>query len=236
MIEGIRALAPEVKLTSQDRSTGGNLPHPSFSATFKAIPNEARMSFFTAAWIVLLVTSAVIYTAIVYNGLIRLQNDVSRAWANIDVLLKQRHDEIPNVVACVKGYMDHERQTLEAVTAARAVSISAFSIPQKAQADVLLTGAMRSLFAVAEQYPKLEADQNFLELQKRISSLEERIADRREFFNDGVNTYNRRIAQFPEIFLSQIMKLEPRQLFQVNEQERQPTDMKIALARGAAGR
>jgi LemA protein len=194
------------------------------------------MSFFTAAWIVLLVTSAVIYTAIVYNGLIRLQNDVSRSWANIDVLLKQRHDEIPNVVACVKGYMDHERQTLEAVTAARAVSISAFSIPQKAQADVLLTGALRSLFAVAEQYPKLEADQNFLELQKRISSLEERIADRREFFNDGVNTYNTRIAQFPEIFLAQIMKLHPRQLFRVNEQERQPTDMKIALARGTTGR
>jgi LemA protein len=167
---------------------------------------------------------------------VRLQNDVSRAWANIDVLLKQRHDEIPNVVACVKGYMDHERQTLEAVTAARAVSISAFSIPQKAQADVLLTGALRSLFAVAEQYPKLEADQNFLELQKRISSLEERIADRREFFNDGVNTYNTRIAQFPEIFLAQIMKLEPRQLFRVNEQERQSTDMKIALARGTTGR
>jgi LemA protein len=194
------------------------------------------MSFFTAAWMVLLVTSAVIYMAIVYNGLIRLQNDVSRAWANIDVLLKQRHDEIPNVVACVKGYMDHERQTLEAVTAARAVSISAFSIPQKAQADVLLTGALRSLFAVAEQYPKLEADQNFLELQKRISGLEERIADRREFFNDGVNTYNTRIAQFPELFLTRIMKLEPRQLFRVNEQERQPTDMKIALARGSAGR
>jgi LemA protein len=193
------------------------------------------MSFFTAAWIILLVTSAIIYTAIVYNGLVRLQNDVSRALANIDVLLKQRHDEIPNVVACVKGYMDHERQTLEAVTAARAVSISAFSIPQKAQADVLLTGALRSLFAVAEQYPKLEADQNFLELQKRISSLEERIADRREFFNDGVNTYNTRIAQFPEIFLAQIMKLQPRQLFRVNEQERQPTDMKIALARGTTG-
>jgi LemA protein len=194
------------------------------------------MSFFTAAWIILLATSAVIYTAIVYNGLIRLQNDVSRAWANIDVLLKQRHDEIPNIVACVKGYMDHERQTLEAVTTARAVSISAFSIPQKAQADVLLTSALRSLFAVAEQYPKLEADQNFLELQKRISSLEERIADRREFFNDGVNTYNTRIAQFPEIFLAQIMKLQPRQLFRVDEQERQPTDMKVALARGTAAR
>lgn len=182
--------------------------------------------------IVLLFAAAAIYAVIVYNGLVRLQNEIGRAWANIDVLLKQRHDEIPNVVACVKGYMDHERQTLEAVTQARTASINASSISQKAQADMLLTGALRSFFVVAEQYPQLKADQNFLALQKRISELEERIADRREFFNDDVNTYNTHIAQLPDVLMARVMKLSPREMFRVNEQERQQVDVKGALARG----
>lgn len=190
------------------------------------------MSFFTSIGIVLVFAAAAIYAVIVYNGLVRLQNEIGRAWANIDVLLKQRHDEIPNVVACVKGYMDHERQTLEAVTQARAVSINASSIPQKAQADMVLTGALRSLFVVAEQYPQLKADQNFLALQKRISELEERIADRREFFNDDVTTYNTHIAQLPDVLMARVMKLSPREMFRVNEQERQQVDVKGALARG----
>jgi LemA protein len=174
------------------------------------------------------------YIIILYNELVRLRNENDRAWANIDVLLKQRHDEIPNLVACVKGYMEHERQTLEAVTAARAASMSAGSIPQKAQADLLLTGALRGLFAVAERYPDLKANQNFLGLQKRISELEERIADRREFFNDDVNTYNTRIAQLPEVFLAGMMSLRPRQLFQVSEAERQQVEVKLAREQGTA--
>ncbi|MGA6984878.1 MAG: LemA family protein [Terriglobales bacterium] len=190
------------------------------------------MPFLNFAAFVLLFTGIAIYAVIVYNGLVRLQNEIGRAWANIDVLLKQRHDEVPNLVACVKGYMDHERETLEAVTAARAASMNAASIPQKAQADALMTGALRSFFAVAEGYPQLKADQNFLALQNRISELEERIADRREFFNDDVNTYNTRIAQLPEIFLARLMKLQPRQMFRVNEQDRQQVEVKRALARG----
>ena len=190
------------------------------------------MPFLNFAAFVLLFTGIAIYAVIVYNGLVRLQNEIGRAWANIDVLLKQRHDEVPNLVACVKGYMDHERETLEAVTAARAASMNAASIPQKAQADALMTGALRSFFAVAEGYPQLKANQNFLALQNRISELEERIADRREFFNDDVNTYNTRIAQLPEIFLARLMKLQPRQMFRVNEQDRQQVEVKRALARG----
>jgi len=190
------------------------------------------MPVLSSASVILLVTGAAIYAVIVYNGLVRLQNEIGRAWANIDVLLKQRHDEIPNLLACVKGYMDHERQALEAVTQARAASMNAASIPQKAQADLLLTGALRSFFVVAERYPQLKADQNFLALQNRISALEERIADRREFFNDDVNTYNTRIAQLPEVFLARLMKLQPQQMFRVNEQERQQVEMKLALARG----
>src|SRR5229473_7957992 len=159
------------------------------------------MSLLATAALALFLTGIAIYGVILYNELVRLRNENDRAWANIDVLLKQRHDEIPNLVACVKGYMDHERQTLEAVTQARAASMNAASIPQKAQADLLLTGALRSFFVVAERYPQLKADQNFLALQNRISELEERIADRRKFFNDDVNTYNTRIAQLPDVFL-----------------------------------
>jgi len=184
------------------------------------------------AALVLLIAGTAIYAVIVYNGLVRLQNETRRAWANIDVLLNQRHDEVPNLVACVKGYMDHERQTQEAVTQARAASMNAASIPQKAQADLLMRGALRSFFAVAEGYPQLKANQNFLALQNRISDLEERIADRREFFNDDVNTYNTRIAQLPEVLMARLMKLRRQDMFRVDEQERQPADVKALLARG----
>jgi len=190
------------------------------------------MSPITLTAVALAVTGIGLYAVILYNGLIRVQNEIGRSWANIDVLLKQRHDEVPNLVACVKGYMEHERQTLEAVTQARAASVSAASIPQKAQADLLLTGALRSLFMVAEGYPQLKANQNFLTLQTRISELEERIADRREFFNDGVNTYNTRIAQIPDVLIAKMMKLEPRPMFQVSPQERQQAE--VSLARGQA--
>jgi LemA protein len=110
--------------------------------------------------------------------------------------------------------------------------MTAASIPQKAQADLLLTGALRSFFVVAERYPQLKANQNFLALQNRISDLEERIADRLEFFNDDVNTYNTRIAQLPDVFLARVMKLQPRQMFRASEQERQSAEVKLALARG----
>jgi LemA protein len=192
------------------------------------------MTLFAAATVALFVAGAAIYAVIQYNELVSLKTENDRAFANIDVLLKQRHDEIPNLVSCVKGYMDHERQTLEAVTLARTASIGAASIPQKAQADLRLTGALHTLFAVAERYPDLKANQNFLALQKRISELEERIADRREFFNDDVATYNTRIAQLPEVFLARQMGLKPRQLFQVTEQERHQVEVKLARAQGTA--
>jgi LemA protein len=192
------------------------------------------MSLFATATVALFLTGLAIYGVILYNELVRLRIENDRAFANIDVLLKQRHDEIPNLVSCVKGYMDHERQTLEAVALARTASIGAASITQKAQADLRLTGALHSLFAVAERYPELKANQNFLALQKRISELEERIADRREFFNDDVATYNTRIAQLPEVFLARQMKLRPRQLFQVSEQEPQQVQLKLARAQGTA--
>ena len=181
----------------------------------------------------LFVVGVLVYTVILYNELVRLRNDNDRAWANIDVLLKQRHDEIPNLVETVKGYMQHEQQTLQAVTQARAASMSASSIGQKAQADAMMTGALRGFFAVAENYPQLKANDNFLKLQARISELEDRIADRREFFNDDVNTYNTRIGQIPEVFVASYMSLKPRTLFQVAEDDRKLVEVKFSSAAGA---
>ncbi len=166
------------------------------------------------------IAGVLIYSIILYNGLVRLRNENDRAWANIDVLLKQRHDEIPNLVETVKGYMQHEQQTLLAVAEARSASMNASSVGQKAVADMQMVSALRGLFAVAENYPQLKANQNFLKLQSRISELEERIADRREFFNDDINTYNTRIGQIPDVFVASFMGLKRREMFQVSEQDR----------------
>jgi|SRR5580658_6771289 LemA protein len=187
-----------------------------------------------AAALLLFVAGVLAYGVILYNELVRLRNDNDRAWANIDVLLKQRHDEIPNLVETVKGYMQHEQQTLLAVTQARAASMNAASIGQKAQAEAMMTGALRGLFAVAENYPQLKANGNFLKLQIRISELEDRIADRREFFNDDVNTYNTRIGQIPEVFVASFMNLKPRSMFKVSEEDRRVVEVKFQ-SQGANG-
>jgi LemA protein len=123
--------------------------------------------------------------------------------------------------------MEHEQQALLAVTRARAASMNAASIGQKAQGDLAMTGALRGLFAVAENYPELKANDNFLKLQARISELEERIADRREFFNDDVNTYNTRIGQIPEVFVASFMNLKPRAMFKVSDEDRRLLEVKF---------
>jgi len=181
----------------------------------------------------LFVAGVLIYTVILYNGLVRLRNENDRAWANIDVLLKQRHDEIPNLVETVKGYMQHEQQTLLAVTQARTASMSAATVSQKAVADLQLMSALRGLFAVAENYPQLKANENFLKLQNRISELEERIADRREFFNDDINTYNTRIGQIPDVFVASMMGLKPRDMFKVSDEDRRQVEVTFQRASGA---
>src|SRR4030042_359963 len=122
-----------------------------------------------------------------YDRIIRLENRIDNSWAQIDVQMKRRSDLIPNLMETVKGYMKHERGTLESVTNARAAIMSAKTPQEANNADNMLTGALKTLFAVAESYPDLKANQNFLQLQKRISDIEERVADRREFFNDSVN-------------------------------------------------
>src|SRR5256886_13758693 len=135
------------------------------------------------------------YVVMIYNGLIALKNDIDKAWANIDVMLKQRHDELPKLLDVVKGYMNYERDTLLKITQARTMYQQAVTMDQKAQANQSMTTALRGFFAVAENYPDLKANNNFLQLQKRITELENQIADRREVYNDSVKTFNICIQQ-----------------------------------------
>lgn len=161
-----------------------------------------------------------IYVVMIFNGLISLKNDVNKAWVNIDVLLKQRHDELPNLVEVCKAYMNYERDTLERVTQAHSQYQHAVSIDQKAQANRSTNTALRGLFAVAENYPQLKANENFLRLQNRITELENEIADRREYYNDSVNTLNTRIQQIPDAFVATLMNLTPRPMFKVEDSDR----------------
>ena len=185
------------------------------------------MAILVGLVIFLAVAGFFIYFITIYNSLVRLKNDIDKAWANIDVLLKQRHDELPKLIETCKGYMQYEQQTLQKVIEARTAFLKAGTVPEKAQADNLMSGALKTLFAVAEKYPDLKANNNFMQLQTRISELEEKIADRREFFNDDVNTYNTRIAQLPEVFLANLMALKPREFFKVSEDDRKLVEVKL---------
>jgi LemA protein len=178
--------------------------------------------------IVLVVVGVFIYFITIYNSLVRLRNDMDKAWANIDVLLKQRHDELPKLIETCKGYMQYEQKTFQMIVEARTAFLKATTIPEKAQADNLISGALKSLFAVSENYPDLKANNSFMQLQKRISELEERIADRREFFNDDVNTYNIRIQQLPDVFVARLLSLQRRDLFKVAEEDRRDVEVKLA--------
>ncbi len=178
--------------------------------------------------IFLVVVGLFIYFVTVYNSLVRLRNDMDKAWANIDVLLKQRHDELPKLIETCKGYMQYEQKTFQLITDARTAFLKAGSVPEKAQADAMVTGALKTLFAVAENYPDLKANNNFMQLQKRVSELEEKIADRREFFNDDVNTYNIRIQQFPDVLMAHLAGMQPRELFKVSEEDRRDVEVKLA--------
>ncbi|HOP08341.1 MAG TPA: LemA family protein [candidate division Zixibacteria bacterium] len=161
----------------------------------------------------------------IYNSLVRLKNNIKKAWSNIDVLLKQRHDELSKLLDTVKGYMKYEERVLKEVTEARTAFLNAGSVADKAQASNMMTGALKSLFAVAENYPELKANQNFIQFQSRISELENQIADRREFYNDSVNTFNIRIEQIPDMFIARMLGYTSKELFQVAETDKQ--DIKI---------
>jgi len=171
------------------------------------------------------------YVVTIFNGLIALKNDIAKAWANIDILLKQRHDELSKLLDVCKGYMDYERDTLQKITQARSLYQQAVSVDQKAQADQSMTTALRGFFAVAENYPQLKANDNFMRLQGRITELESQIADRREFYNDSVNTFNIRIQQMPDTFVASFMNLTPRPMFKVEEADKADVPMTFSAAK-----
>jgi LemA protein len=178
--------------------------------------------------VIFLVAAGVfIYFITIYNSLVRLRNDIDKAWSNIDVLLKQRHDELPKLIETCKGYMQYEQQTLQLIVQARTAYQKAGTVPEKAQADNMVSGALKTLFAVAEKYPDLKANNNFMQLQNRISELEEKITDRREFFNDDVNTYNIRIQQLPDVFVARLLSLQHKDLFKVAEEDRRDVEIKL---------
>ena len=179
------------------------------------------------AVIILIALGIISYIVGIYNNLVRLKNDLERSFSNIDVLLKQRHDELPKLIQTCKGYMEYEQKTLEAVTQARTAYTRAGTPGEKAQADNMLTSALRTLFAVAEKYPDLKANANFIQLQARISGLEEKIAAQRGAYNEDVNAFNIRIAQVPDNFVAGFMRLQPRALFQAAEADREDVQVKF---------
>jgi LemA protein len=179
------------------------------------------------AALLFLVVGIALYFVAIYNGLIQISRNIDKAWANIDVLLKQRHDEIPKLISVCEGYMKYERETLEKITAARTACIQAKSVGESAQKEGELSGLLKTLFAVAENYPDLKANQNFLQLQQRVSYLESQIADRREFYNDSVNTYNIRIHQIPDMWVARSLNMNPKEFFKIAEEERKDADIKF---------
>lgn len=169
-----------------------------------------------------IVAILVIWVIIAYNAFIRLRNQVENAWAQIDVQLKRRTDLIPNLINTVKGYVKHERETLESVTKARTALMSAGQDPKKAaEADNMLTGALKSLFAVAEAYPDLKANQNFLQLQEELSGTENKVAASRQYYNDTVMEYNTKRESFPSNLIAGMFNFTPKTLFEIEEREKE---------------
>ena len=188
----------------------------------------------TGTFIVLVLVAVVaLYAVAIYNGLVALKHNIAKAWSNIDVLLKQRHDELPKLVEVCKQYMAFEKETLEKVIAARsAVSAAreAGDVAKVGAAESLLRQGLGGLFAVAESYPDLKANENFQQLRQRISALENAIADRREFYNESVNANNVRIEQFPDVLIARRFNFAPAPLLEFSADEKRDVDLKALFS------
>ena len=173
-------------------------------------------------WLLIVLAVVVIWIIFVYNSLIRVHNQVKNAWAQIDVQLKRRADLIPNLIESVKGYMKHEKGVLTEVTKARTAMMSAESPTQKAEANNMLTGALKSLFAVSENYPELKANENFLQLQEELVGTENKVAYSRQHYNDMVMRYNTKLEVFPNNILSSTMRFTKRDSFEADDADKKP--------------
>jgi LemA protein len=175
-----------------------------------------------------LIAALMVYVVGIYNGLVGLRENIKAAWANIDVLLKQRHDELPKLIETCKRYMQFEQETLEKVMRARATvdqASASGNVAAVGAAEQQLRSGVTRLFAVAESYPELKSDQTFKQLQGRITSLEESIADRRELYNDQVNLNNIRVKVFPDVLIAQQFGFQPAQLLEFSQEEKRDVDM-----------
>jgi LemA protein len=185
-------------------------------------------------WIIIVVgIIAVVVIALwtIYNGLVSARLRVREAWSGIDVQLKRRSSLIPNLVETVKGYAAHERETLEAVTNARAMLDRAGTPGQAAQADNMLTSALRSLFAVAEAYPDLKANENFLHLQRELTDTEDKIAYSRQFYNANVRNYNEKTQVFPNMFVARMFGFVEEEFYEAEETAREDVRVDFGAAR-----
>ena len=166
----------------------------------------------------LIIIGALVLIAIgMYNSLVTLRNRCDNAWSQVDVQLRRRYDLIPNLVETVKGYAKHEREVFEKVTQARAAAIGAQTVKDQGQAENMLSGALKSLFAVAENYPELKANQNFLLLQEELSGTESKIAYARQFYNDTVMKLNTKLQAFPSNIVGSVFGFKPKDYFQIEE-------------------
>jgi len=173
----------------------------------------------TLSIILIILAVLILWIIFAYNSFIRLITRAKEAWADIDVQLKRRYDLIPNLVETVKGYATHEKTAFENVTKARAAAMGAGGIAEKGQAENMLTGALKSLFAVAEAYPDLKANQNFLELQRELSDTENKIQAARRFYNTNVRDLNIKIQSFPSNLIANMFKFVKREFFELDESE-----------------
>lgn len=177
--------------------------------------------------ILIIVGAFVLYIVAVFNGLVRLRNRVSEAWSDIDVQLKRRYDLIPNLISTVKGYAAHESRVFEQVTKARAQAMQGGSLADKAASENMLTDALKSLFAVAEAYPDLKANQNFLELQRELSDTENKIQAARRFYNGNVLELNNKIDMFPSNIIAGMFSFAKREFFEVADGEKAPVKVEF---------
>jgi LemA protein len=181
-----------------------------------------------AFWIALgVVVLAALWAVLTFNRLVSLRNRVDNGWSQIDVQLRRRYDLIPNLVETVKGYATHERELFEHVAEARSQAASAQGVEQQAQAENIITAGLRQLMAVAENYPELKANENFLALQEELSGTESKIAYSRQFYNDQVALLNTKIEQFPSSLIANLFHFEPRKFFDIDEPVRGPVQVDL---------
>jgi len=178
-------------------------------------------------WIGIAVVVVILFIILLFNSLIRLRNEVNNSWAQIDVQLKRRSDLIPNLIESVKGYMKHEREVLTGVTKARTAFMNATTMRAKAKASNMLTETLKSLFAVSENYPKLRANENFLQLQEELTGTENKISYARQHYNDIVMLFNNKMQVFPNTIFASMMNFQKKELFEIAEAERKPVKVKF---------